>query len=87
MSHESRKPAGSVATSWYRLAASGTSLTVGTSVELQPQSHPPVGVPVGRDEPQEASNDGLLQFVLNHAVGVAVAAKRLDNTERSRAQL
>lgn len=67
-------PAGSVS----KITVS--SLTVGTSVGLQPQSHPPVGVPVGRDEPQEASDDRLLQFVLNHAVCIAVAGKGLDNT-------
>lgn len=61
-------------------------LTVGTSVGLQPQSHPPVGVPVGRDEPQEASDNRLLQFVLNHAVCIAVAGKGLDNTETARGQ-
>lgn len=71
-------PAGSVS----KITVS--SLTVGTSIGLQPQSHPPVGVPVGRDEPQEASDDRLLQFVLNHAVCIAVAGKGLDNTETAR---
>lgn len=52
-----------------------SSLTVGTSVDLQPQSHPPVGVPVGGNEAQEASDDRLLQFVLNYAVCIAVACK------------
>lgn len=77
-------------TSWFWLAVSVTpsvsSLTVGTSVDLQPQSHPPVGVPVGRDEPQEASDDRLLQLVLNHAVCIAVAGEGLDNTDTTGAQ-
>lgn len=73
-------------TSCFLLSESVTSLTVGTPVDLQPQSHPAVGVPVGGDEPQEASDDRLLQLVLHYAVGIAVAGKRLDNTEKIRAE-
>lgn len=54
------------------------SLTVRTPVGLQPQSHPPAGVPVQREEAQEASDGRLLQFVLNHAVCVTVTWERLD---------
>lgn len=61
-----------------------SSLTVGATVDLQPQSHPPVEAPVGRNQSQESSDDRLLQFVLNYGVGVTVAGKRLDNTETSR---
>ena len=52
-------------------------LTVRTSVGLQPEPDPPAGVPVQRNEAEEASDGRLLQLVLNHAVGITVTWKRL----------
>ena len=52
-------------------------LTVGTAGGLQPEADPPVGVPAQRDEPEEASHGRRLQLVLDDAVGVTVAWKRL----------
>lgn len=59
-------------------------LTVRTPVGLQPQSHPPAGVPAQREEAQEASDGRLLQFVLNHAVCVTVTWERLEPTNKKR---
>lgn len=50
-----------------------------TSVSLQPQSDAAAAAPLQRDQPDVASHDRLLQQpVLDHAVSVAVAQKRLQ---------
>lgn len=60
-----------------------TGLTVRTPVGLQPESDPPVGVPVQRNEAQEASDRRLLQFVLNHTVCITVTWKRLKTHKQT----
>lgn len=54
-----------------------------TSVGLQPESDAPVVTPLQRDQADVASDHRTLELVLDHAVGVAVAWKRLEITSES----
>lgn len=47
-------------------------LTVGASVHLHPEAHPPAGVPVQGYEAQESCPDGVGQPVLDHSLRVHV---------------
>lgn len=58
-----------------------------TSVGLQPESDAPVVAPLQRDQADVASDHRTLELVLDHAVGVAVAWKRLEITSAAESQL
>ena len=53
-------------------------LTILTPIRLQSESNPPSGVPVQRNEPEEAGYHWLFQFVLDHSVSIVVAWKSLE---------
>lgn len=58
-----------------------------TSIGLQPEPNAPVVAPLQRDQADVASDHRMLELVLDHAVGVAVAWKRLEITSAAESQL
>lgn len=62
----------------------GWSLTVGTAVHLHSESHPATGVPVQRDEAQEAASDRVEQLVVDDTVSIHVPHKPLETHSRER---
>lgn len=57
-------------------------LTITTTVYLQSESNPPSGVPVQRNQAEEASYHRLIEFVLDHSVCITVTWKSLKKTNK-----
>lgn len=54
-------------------------LTVGAAVHLHPEAHPAAGIPVKRDEAQEARSHGMGQLVLDHGLGIHIPDESLQD--------
>lgn len=61
-------------------------LTVRTSVGLQSESNPSIGIPVQGDQADVASDHGVLELVLDHAVCVTVTWKGLKKKTHQQQQ-
>lgn len=55
-----------------------TTLTISASIDLQSESNPTIRIPVQWDQPDEASDHWMLEFVLDHTVCVTVTWKGLE---------